>query len=340
MVGLLAAHPWFEPKVLTASERSAGLSYAEATTWIQTEPLPPAAASLQVQPTTVEAVRECPLVLSALDASVADEVEEPIARAGHLLVSNTKSHRMDPQVPLVVPEVNPDHLELARHQELGGGNIVTNPNCSTIGLVLALKPLADAFGVKRALVVTMQAVSGAGLPGVSSLQMVDNLIPYIGGEEEKLEQETRKIFGRLAGDHVDPDEIEVSAQCNRVPVMDGHTLCVSVELAQPAPLALLREAWAGFVAEPQERKLPSAPERPVELLEEPDAPQPRRHRDRGLGMTATVGRLRECPVLDYKFVTLSHNTLRGAAGGSLLLAELAIARGLLGGVSGSGITRR
>jgi aspartate-semialdehyde dehydrogenase len=340
MVSLVAEHPWFEPAVLTASERSAGRPYVEAAGWMQSERLPSPIATMEVRPTTADAVRGCPLVLSALDATVADEMEEPIARAGHLLVSNARSHRMDPQVPLVVPEVNPDQLDLAHHQELDGGSIVTNPNCSTIGLVLALKPLVDAFGVKRIVVVTLQAVSGAGLPGVPSMQIVDNLVPWIGGEEEKLERETRKILGRLADDHVEEHPIEVSATCNRVPVVDGHTLCVSVELEKQATAGALREAWSGFRAEPQERGLPSAPARPVEFLEQPDAPQPRLHRDRGRGMTSTVGRLRECQILNYKFVTLSHNTRRGAGGGSLLLAELSIARGLLPGVSASGIGER
>jgi aspartate-semialdehyde dehydrogenase len=266
------------------------------------------------------------ILFSALDASVAGPVEEDCAASGHLVVSNAKSHRMDPDVPLLVPEVNPDHLGLLAAQSFGGGGIVTNPNCSTIGLVLALKPLHDAFGVRRVHVVTLQAVSGAGLPGVSSLQALDNVIPFISGEEEKLEAEARKIFGQLKGGVIEPADLIVGAQCNRVPVVDGHTLCVSVELAGAPSLERIREAWDTFVAEPQRLGLPSAPPRPVVYLDGDDVPQARLHRDAGKGMASTVGRLRPCPILGHKFVTVSHNTVRGAAGGSLLCAELLVAR--------------
>jgi aspartate-semialdehyde dehydrogenase len=257
------------------------------------------------------------------------------------VVTNAGSHRMDPGVPLVVPEVNPDHLDLVSDlvsdrpagRPPGRGAILANPNCSTIGLALALAPLDRAFGVERVLVVTMQAVSGAGLPGVPAMQAIDNVVPYIVREEEKVERETRKILGRLDGGRFVDHPVVVSAACNRVPVVDGHTACVSVALARPASVEEARRAMAGFTAEPQRRRLPTAPRRPVVVLDADDAPQPRLHRDLERGMAAVVGRLRPCPLLGLKFVTLSHNTLRGAAGGALLLAELAAARGLVEGFS-------
>ncbi len=332
-VALLTQHPWFEIRVLTASERSAGRRYCDAATWVQASPLPGSAAERVLEPTEPEATEGCPLVFSALDAAAAGPAEEAFAAAGRLVVSNARSHRMDPEVPLVVPEVNGDHLALVPPPEDRGGRgaILTNPNCSTIGLVLALKPLVDAFGVERVNVVTLQAVSGAGFPGVSSMQIVDNTVPFISGEEEKLESEPRKILGRLKGGRIAESEIVVSAQCNRVAVVDGHTLCVSVALGRKASAQKLREAWERFSAAPQEQELPSAPRRPVHFLDAPDAPQPRLHRELERGMAVAVGRVRPCPLLDFKFVTLSHNTLRGAAGGSLLLAEQAVMQGLLPG---------
>ena len=324
---LLSEHPWFEVAALTASERSSGRRYGDAVQWVQATPLPERLARMEVLPSRPPL--ECPIVFSALDAGVAGEVETAFAEEGHLVISNAKSHRMDSDVPLVVPEVNPDHLRLARDSRHAPGAIITNPNCSTIGLVLALKPLWDTFGVRRVSVVTMQAISGAGLPGVASYEIVDNVVPFISGEEEKMQRETRKILGALDGDSIVDADVLVSAQCNRVPVLDGHLLCVSVELERRAEPAELRSTWNGFSGEPQALELPSAPARPVRYLDLERAPQPRLHRDLEGGMAASVGRLRPCPLLDYKFVTLSHNTLRGAAGGALLLAELAVAKGLL-----------
>jgi aspartate-semialdehyde dehydrogenase len=236
---------------------------------------------------------------------------------------------MEPDVPLLVPEVNPDHLDLVRHQNFGGGAIITNPNCSTVGLVLALKPLHDGFGITHVQVVTMQAVSGAGLPGMASLEITDNVVPHIGGEEDKMEQETRKILGQLKGGVVTAADITISAQCNRVNVTDGHTECVSVSLARDATPEELILAWTSFRSEPQKLGLPSAPAVPVHYFHEADYPQPRLHRDLEGGMVVSVGRLRPCPILDYKFVALSHNTVRGAAGGSILAAELAVAKGVV-----------
>jgi len=327
---LLANHPWFRPVALFGSERSAGRSYREAASWMQATPVPPEVAELVVRP--LAPVPECRLLFSALDARIADSAESELARAGHFVVSNARSHRMDSDVPLVVPEVNPDHLELVRHQRFGDGAIVTNPNCSTIGLVLALKPLVDAFGVRRVRVVTLQALSGAGVPGVPSLLAVDNVLPLISGEEDKLETEPRKILGRFDGSSIVFAGTEVSAQCNRVAVIDGHLLSVHAELGGDPTPDEVAAAFAGFRAEPQERRLPTAPERPVEVAADEDRPQPRLDRDRGRGMTVTVGRIRPCPLGGIRFVALSHNTIRGAAGGSILLAELAVARGLVPGV--------
>ena len=329
-VALLADHPWFRIAAVTASERSAGKAYGEAAHWLQATQLPESVAAMTVRTTEPAAVRGCPLVFSALNAAAAEAVEGKFADAGHLVVSNARSHRMDRDVPLMVAEVNPGHLDLLDTQSYAGG-IITNPNCSTIGLVLALKPLDDAFGIRRASVVTMQAISGAGLPGVPSMQILDNLVPFIPGEEEKLESETKKILGRFASGRIEPREVVISAQCNRVPVIDGHTLCVSLELERKASQEEVRHCWEAFTAEPQRLGLPSAPDRPIHVLNGPDVPQPRLHRDLDKGMASTVGRLRPCSLLDYKFVTLSHNTLRGAAGGALLLAELALAKGRVPG---------
>ncbi|MCH9648394.1 MAG: aspartate-semialdehyde dehydrogenase [Deltaproteobacteria bacterium] len=330
-IELLADHPWFRLAAITASPRSAGKPYGKAARWMQASTLPDAVAKMEVLPTAPESASGCPLVFSALDSQAADLVELDFAAAGHMVVSNAKSYRMDPRVPLIVPEVNPNHLRLLESQPWAGG-LATNPNCSTIGLMLALKPLEDAFGIEKVHVVTLQALSGAGVPGVPSLQAVDNVVPFIGGEEDKLESETGKILGRFDDGQIHHHSAVVSAHCNRVPVIDGHTLCVSVSLARPASPEDLFAAWNQYRGEPQRLDLPTAPAQPVHVLSQPDAPQPRLHRDLDGGMAATVGRLRPCPLLDYKFVTLSHNTLRGAAGGALLLAELALARGQIPGI--------
>lgn len=268
------------------------------------------------------------LVFSALGSDVASETEREFARHS-LVVTNASAHRMDADVPLLIPEVNPDHLELLAAPAAGArlpAGIVANPNCSVIGLALALEPLAATFGVDRVNVVTLQAVSGAGLPGVSSYQILDNVIPWIPKEEEKLETETGKILGRLEDGTIEPAALAVSAQCNRIPVVDGHTLCVSVGLRSPARLDAVREAWRTFRSEPQTLRLPSAPRQPTVYLGDDEPPQARLHRELGKGMTVAIGRLRRCPVLDVRFVALSHNTLRGAAGGAVLAAELVVAR--------------
>ncbi len=328
-VTLLEKHPWFRLKALAASQRSAGKAYRDAVTWIQTRPIDEAVATMPVHTIDELMDRDIDIVFSALDSGVAQGIEPQFARRC-LVVTNASAHRMDADVPLLVPEVNPDHLSLLPPPEAGAtlpAGIVANPNCSTIGLVLALKPLADAFGIARISVVTLQAVSGAGLPGISSYRILDNVIPWIPSEEEKLEIETGKILGRVQGGTIEPAAMAVSAQCNRVPVVDGHTLCISVELEEKPSLEEVREAWRTFRAEPQERRLPLAPTRPTLYLGDDEPPQARVHRDLGQGMTTSIGRLRHCPILGYRFVALTHNTLRGAAGGAVLAAELAADRG-------------
>jgi aspartate-semialdehyde dehydrogenase len=328
-INQLAGHPWFEPTWLAASERSEGRRYTDAAPWRLDTPIPEGIADRAVEPATPGVGPR--LVFSALDADVAGELERAFADAGHLVVSNARNHRMDPTVPLLVPEVNAEHLALLRAQAKlrgGRGSIVTNPNCSTVVLTMALAPLRP-FGLRSCLVSTMQAVSGAGYPGVPSLDILGNVIPFISGEEEKIETETRKILGSLTGEAVEPHPVQVSAHTNRVPVVDGHTETVSVALERKASFAELRAAFEGFVGAPQRLGLPSAPERPIIYLDQPNRPQPRFDAGRGRGMTVSVGRLRPCPVLDWKFVTLGHNTVRGAAGAAVLNAELMQAEGLL-----------
>jgi aspartate-semialdehyde dehydrogenase len=327
MVRLLDGHPWFRVAFLGASSRSAGRPYREAVNWVQDGPIPAEIAEMEVR--EVEPGPEAPLVLSALDSSVAGEVERRFADAGALVVSNARNHRMDPDVPLLIPEVNDDHLALLDVQS--GGGIVTNPNCSTIGLALSLKPLHDAFGIRSVNVVTLQAVSGGGIPGVASMEILDNVVPYIPGEEEKLERETGKILGTLSAGSVAPAPIQISAQCNRVPVIDGHLECVSVGLAKDASPEEAARVMAGFRGATQELNLPSAPRRPIHVLTGEADPQPRLHRDLDRGMAVSVGRIRRCALLSLRFVLLSHNTIRGAAGGAILGAELVVARGRLKG---------
>src|SRR5512134_212543 len=329
-INQLAGHPWFELAWLAASERSEGKRYAEAAPWRLESPIPEGIADRTVEPATPGVGPR--LVFSALDAGVAGELERAFADAGHLVVSNARNHRMDPTVPLLVPEVNADHLGLLKQQarlRAGRGAIVTNPNCSTVVLTMALAPLRP-FGLRSCLVSTMQAVSGAGYPGVPSLDILGNVIPFISGEEEKIESETRKILGALKGAEVEPHPVCVSAHTNRVPVVDGHTETVSVSLDEKPGLAALRAAIDDFAGSPQRLQLPSAPERPLVYLDQPNRPQPRFDASRGRGMTVSVGRLRPCAVLDWKFVALGHNTVRGAAGASVLNAELMQAEGLLG----------
>jgi aspartate-semialdehyde dehydrogenase len=322
-INFLQGHPWFDLTWLGASDRSAGKKYKEAATWHLGGVTPANVANQTVQESKPEGGAP-KLLFSAMDASVATEIERAFAEAGHVIVSNSRNHRMELDVPLLVPEVNPDHLKLlaAQSKQRGWkGRIVTNPNCSTIVLTMALAPLRK-FGIERMIVTTLQAISGAGYPGVSSIDINANVVPFIGGEEEKMQQETQKILGDFAGDHIRPLPAAVSAHCNRVPVLDGHTITVSVELRSKPSLDEVRQAMETFTSIPQQRSLPSAPARPVQYMEEKDRPQPRKDVERDRGMACFVGRLRECSVLGYKFVALGHNTVRGAAGAAILNAEL------------------
>jgi aspartate-semialdehyde dehydrogenase len=325
----LQGHPWFDITWVGASDRSAGKPNCEATSWRLDGAMPASVQQLQVQ--ECKPVNAPRLMFSSMDASVATEIEREFAVAGHVIVSNSRNHRMEPDVPLLIPEVNPDHLKIIRHQQrVRGwkGQIATNPNCSTIVLALALAPLKQ-FGITRVVATTMQAISGAGYPGVASMDINANVIPFIGGEEEKMQQETQKILGDFAGDSLRPLSAKVSAHCNRVPVVDGHTVTVSVEFERKPSKDDIIGALTNYRSVPQERKLPSAPPQPVIYMRENDRPQPRRDVERERGMAVFVGRLRECPVLDYKFVAMGHNTIRGAAGAAVLNAELMYSEGLL-----------
>ena len=325
-IQLLHNHPWFNITWLAASDRSAGKTYADACKWKLDTPLPKHIAEMVVQPNTPEgATGELPhIIFAALDSDIARELEPQFAAAGCAVISNSSAFRMTPDVPLVVPEVNADHLDLIEQQSWrkeSGGYIVTNPNCSAIGLVLALKPLETRFGIESLFVSTMQAVSGAGYPGVPSLDILGNVIPFIKNEEEKLQEEVGKLLGRVNSTHVAMLDAKVSAHCNRVAVEDGHTECVSIKFRKPATREEILTAWNDF--DPLHgQHLPTAPDQPVQFNDAPDRPQPRLDRMCGAGMAATVGRLRECSLLDWKFVVLSHNTIRGAAGAAVLNAEV------------------
>ncbi len=326
-VEILAGHPWFEITALAASERSAGRSYREVVNWIGGGTIPAGIADMTVENATPDL--DCDFVFSGLDARVAGDLEERFARAGYPVISNARNHRMDPYTPLLIPEVNPDHTALIERQPWGGGFIVTNPNCSTVGLVCALRPLVDAFGVEAVQVTTFQALSGAGYPGVPALDILGNVVPYIGGEEEKMATEPRKLLGTLTPDGIAPLRVAVSAQCNRVPVLEGHLECVSVKLERPVTPEDARRAFREFRSPLVGLDLPTAPDRFLEVFEDPRFPQPVRHIGLGEGMTVSVGRIRPCEVLDLKFVVLVHNTIRGAAGGAVLNAELLVKQGYL-----------
>ena len=329
-IQMLEGHPWFEVAWVAASDRSEGKTYAEAARWRLKTAIPASVGAMTISPATpAEAPK---IIFAALDSSIAAELEPRFAEAGCAVVSNSSALRMQSDVPLVIPEVNPDHIKLIDTQlwwKKTGGYVVTNPNCSAIGLVLALAPLQRRFGLEAVMAVTMQAVSGAGYPGVASLDILGNVIPFIRNEEEKMEEETLKLLGKVNGSKIDPASFAMSAQCNRVAVEDGHTESVSVRLKTKAKPQEIIAAWNAYRSEPQELKLPSAPERPVVYLEANDRPQPRFDVDMGAGMTTAVGRLRPCGVLDWKFTVLSHNTIRGAAGAAVLNAELLKAKGYL-----------
>ncbi|MBM4424154.1 MAG: aspartate-semialdehyde dehydrogenase [Chloroflexi bacterium] len=329
-VQLLDNHPWFEVTALTGSDRTIGQAYAEGCRWILAGPIPDYAKNMKVIPT--EPGMDAAICFSALPADQAKELEPAFANAGHFVASNASAHRMWPDVPLLIPEVNPDHTALITAQQKNrgwSGFLTTNPNCTATGFTIALRPLLDNFGVKRIFAVSMQALSGAGYPGVASLDIVDNVIPHIGNEEDKVETEPQKMLGKFVGGTIEPAPFRTTAHTNRVGVVDGHTVCASVELETKASPTDVARVMSEFAGPEIVRALPSSPQRIIEVRREADRPQPRRDRDAGRGMTTVVGRVREDPLFDVKFVVLSHNTIRGAAGGSLLNAELMVAQGLV-----------
>jgi aspartate-semialdehyde dehydrogenase len=331
LVERLDGHPWFRVTALAASERSAGRPYSDAVNWRLSDDPPNAVKGLVVRRCLPEELQDCDLVLSALDAPVAHDVEPRFAAAGFPVISNSSAFRQHEEVPLLVPEVNASHLDLIEQpsRRNAGGYIVTNPNCSTTGLVLAIAPLDRVFGVDRLVVATLQAVSGAGIEGPRALDLLDNVIPCIPGEEEKLEREMGKLLGKLEGSRLRRAELAVSAHCHRVPTIDGHLEAVSIGLKRSADPKEVAAALREFRGETAEDDLPSGTARPIVVRDEPDRPQPRLDRDCGEGMSVVVGRIRPCPVLDVRLVLLSHNTVRGAAGGTLLNAELLASRGRL-----------
>ncbi len=329
-IQLLEHHPWFEVAWLAASDRSEGRAYTDAARWRLKTAIPANVAKMIVSPAKPDGAPK--VIFAALDSGIAAELEPRFAEAGCAVISNSSALRMAKDVPLVIPEVNPDHVKLIECQSWrrkSGGFVVTNSNCSAMGLVLALAPLHKRFELETVMAVTMQAVSGAGYPGVASLDILGNVIPYIAKEEEKMEEETQKLLGTLNGSGIIPAPFKMSAQCNRVAVEDGHTESVSIKLQKKPGAADILDAWSSFRGIPQEKKLPTAPEIPVRYVDANDRPQPRFDVDFGHGMTTTVGRLRPCNVLDWKFTVLSHNTIRGAAGAALLNAELLKEQGYL-----------
>ncbi len=326
-IELLSNHPWFEIAELAASERSAGKKYKNATKWVMPLKLNDEIGNLKVK--LCKPNLEAKLIFSALDSSVAGEIETDFAQNGYFVISNSKNHRQDADVPLIIPEVNHEHLKLIENKN---GAIVTNPNCSTIGLTLAIKPLFDSFGIEMMNVVTMQAISGGGYPGVPSMDILGNVVPFINGEEEKMITEPLKILGKLNNNKIEHADIKISAQCNRVPVIDGHLETVQIKFKNKPQIDEIINVWRKFKSLPQELSLPSAPIQPICYFNEDHLPQPRLNSNLENGMAVSVGRLRDCEIFDYKFIVLSHNTVRGAAGGTLLAAELMKANGYLDGI--------
>ncbi len=329
-VQLLADHPWFQIAALAASDRSVGRPYADACHWLLPTPMPEPVREMVVQETSPGL--DCRVIFASLPGHLAGPVEQAFAAAGYAVCSNASAHRMAADVPLLIPEINPSHtalIEVQRQQRGWKGLIVASANCSTTAMVLPLKPLHEQFGIWRLFAVTMQAISGAGYPGVASLDILGNVIPYIGGEEEKMETESRKLLGELQGNEVLWADFQVSAQCNRVPVRDGHTVCVSVELERKPAIQEVIAALQTFAPPPQAANLPTTPVRPIIVMDEPDRPQPARDRDLEQGMASVVGRVRPCSLLDYRMVILGHNTVRGAAGGSIHNAELLVQQGYI-----------
>ena len=330
-VQLLDNHPWFEVAALSGSEKRVGQSYGETCHWMLTEPMPEWAREMKITPTTPEAV-DAPLVFSALPSEAAKTVELQFAQAGVFICSNASSYRQEADVPILFPEVNADHTALVAVQQAERGwkgAIVTNSNCTSTGLTISLKPLLDNFGLRQAVVVSLQALSGAGHPGVASMDIMDNVIPYIQGEEEKVEWEPRKMLGTVNGGKLELADFVISAHTNRVAVTDGHMVCVSVAFEKDAELQDVADAFRSYKAPEISRDLPSAPDPVIILRDEADRPQPRLDRMSGKGMATVIGRLRPDPVLNMKYIVYSHNTIRGAAGGSIFNAELLVKKGLV-----------
>jgi aspartate-semialdehyde dehydrogenase len=330
-ISLLENHPWFKVVALAASDRSVGQKYADACRWVLNDPMPEYARDMVVVPASPDSV-QAKIVFSALHNEIAKDLEPQFAQAGAAVCSNASSYRREEDVPLLLPEVNAAHIQVVkiqRQQRGWNGCILTNPNCTSTGLTVALNALDDSFGVKKVFAVSLQALSGAGYPGVPSLDIIDNVIPNINGEEEKVEWEPRKMLGKLNNNKIDLADMKFSAHTNRVAVSDGHTVCVSVELANPVDPEVAIQALREYAAPLSARELPSSPRPVIEVRDEADRPQPRLDRLTGKGMTTVVGRLRRDPILDLKFVVLSHNTIRGAAGGSIYNAELLVKENLL-----------
>ncbi|MBK9709620.1 MAG: aspartate-semialdehyde dehydrogenase [Acidobacteria bacterium] len=331
VIHMLRDHPYFEVTALAASDRSEGKRFIEVCNWKLPYDMPEEVKDIRVYP--CKPPLDCDVVIASLPSDIALESEGAFAAAGFPVISNSSAFRMDQDVPLIVPEINPDHLDLIEIQKknrgFDRGYLVTNPNCTTIGLVIALAPLYQAFGLEAVMMTSMQAISGAGYPGVASMDIIDNVMPYIGGEEEKCEVEPQKILGRFAGSRIEDAPFKVSAQCNRVPVQDGHLESVRVKLAKKASIDEVITTLENFRGLPQELRLPTAPEKPIIVRSEKDRPQPRLDRDAGNGMATVVGRISKDTIFDYKLTLISHNTIRGAAGAAVLNAELLIAKGLL-----------
>lgn len=331
VIHMLRDHPYFEVTALAASDRSEGKRFIEVCNWKLPYDMPEEVKDIRVYP--CKPPLDCDVVIASLPSDIALESEGAFAAAGFPVISNSSAFRMDQDVPLIVPEINPDHLDMIEIQKqnrgFDRGYLVTNPNCTTIGLVMALAPLYQAFGLEAVMMTSMQAISGAGYPGVASMDIIDNVMPYIGGEEEKCEVEPQKILGRFAGSRIEDAPFKVSAQCNRVPVQDGHLESVRVKLAKKASIDEVIATLENFRGLPQELRLPTAPEKPIIVRSEKDRPQPRLDRDAGNGMATVVGRISKDTIFDYKLTLISHNTIRGAAGAAVLNAELLIAKGLL-----------
>ena len=331
-IQLLENHEYFDLVALGASEKSAGQTYGEVmkSRWKVSPKIPDYAKTKKVVKCTPKETPDLDLVFSGLDSDVAGEVETEYAKAGVMVISNSKNHRTDPDVPILSAEVNSEHLKVLEAQKTKG-KIITNSNCTIMGVTITLKPLLDIFGIESVFIVSMQAISGAGYPGVPSMDILGNVIPFIGGEEDKVETEPQKCLGTVSKGKIVPAKFKISSHCNRVPVIDGHTVCVSVKLKKKATEEKIKKLWSEFKGEPQKLKLPSAPEKVIDYVEEKDRPQPRIDLMNGNGMTTTVGRLRPDPLFDFKYVVLSHNTIRGAAGAAILNAELIYKKGYLNG---------